>query len=86
MLNILRKYFHVACLIANKKGLGSVQKYILKIRERKGLFDSLGSQKSRWYLIHINGSRYNFPKLTREKEERINDIKLVSGEKNRKMK
>lgn len=75
---------HVAYLIANKKG--SVHRNILKIKERKGIFKRLVSEEAREYLIHISGSRYNSPRLTGEKKERIHDSKLVGGEKDRKMK
>lgn len=47
----MKRYLHVAYLIANKKG--SAQRNKLKIKERKGVFDSLVSEKAREYLIHM---------------------------------
>lgn len=78
----MKRYSHVAYLIAKKKS--SVERNMLKVKEREGVFDCLASEKTREYLIHIKKEMQS-PRLIAEKEESVDDSNLGGGERDQKM-
>lgn len=72
----MKRYSHVAYLIAKKKG--SIERNMLKVKEREGVFDCLASEKTREYLIHIKKEMQS-PRLIAEKEESVDYCQVARG-------
>lgn len=78
----LKRYLYVVYLIVKKKGL--IERNMLKVKEREGVFDCLVFEKIREYLIYIK-KEMQFFRLIVEKEESVDDSNLGGGERDQKM-